>query len=154
MYKQTLSSFEKIKIFLTEYFFGYGIYYTMLRILAGPLIFLIGLNQYLSGSTKAGISYSGVMMFFGVYYLLKPLLTILTQKSWFDNFNLNYIITENLIIIESDKSKSELNYSNLKSILKRNSYYALKTKSKQGIYLPVRLLEPHEIEILDSVKTN
>ena len=82
------------------------------------------------------------------------MIIILTQKSWFQNFDLVYTINPDNIIIESDKSKSELDYSDLKTVLKRKTYYALKTKSKQGIYLPIKLLESNEIDILNKLQKN
>ena len=154
MKKQNLSQFEKIKIFLNEYYFGYGILFSILRIIGGPLILIMGLNQYFNGNTKAGIGYSGFMIFFGIYYLLKPLIIIFTQKAWFKNFDLDYEIKPEKIIIHSGKSKSELDYSELKTVLKRKTYFVLKTNSKQGVYLPIKLLEPTEISILNKLKKN
>lgn len=152
--KQSLTKLEKIKIFLNEYYFGYGIFFSILRIIGGPLILIIGLNLYFNGNEKTEIGYSGFMIIFGVYYLLKPVIIILTQKSWFKNFDLNYKIEPEKIIVQSDKSKSELDYSELKTVLKRKTYFALKTKSKQGIYLPITNLEPTEIDILNKLKKN
>ena len=113
--KSNISQLEKIKIFLNEYYFGYGIFFSILRIIGGPLILTMGLNQYFNGNTKFGIGYSGFMIFFGIYYLLKPLIIVLTQKSWFQNFDLEYKIQPEKIIIQSEKSKSELDYSELKN---------------------------------------
>tara|TARA_R110002167_G_scaffold265566_1_gene472313 strand:+ start:226 stop:690 length:465 start_codon:yes stop_codon:yes gene_type:complete len=151
---QKITQSEKIKIFLNEYYFGYGTYYSILRIVAGPLILIMGFYMYMNGNSKPGISYSGFMMFFGVYYLLKPFITILTQKAWFKNFDHNYHIQSDKIIIQSGKSKSELDYSELEKVLKRKTYFALKTKSKQGIYLPFKNLETDEIYILSRLKKN
>nr|WP_242528059.1 YcxB family protein [Muricauda sp. CAU 1633] len=92
------------------------------------------------------------MVLFGFYYLLKPLVIILTQKSWYKNFDLDYKIEPDKIIVQSGKSKSELDYSDLKKVLKRKTYFALKTKSDQGIYLPIKLLSPNETEILNKLK--
>lgn len=154
MENSKLSRFEKMKIFLNEYYFGYGIYYSILRIIGGPLILLMGFNLYFNGNTKPGISYSGFVIFFGIYYTLKPWIIVLTQKAWFKNFDLDYKIEPEKIIIQSEKSKSELDYSELNTVLKRKTYFALKTKSKQGIYLPIKLLEPTELEILNKLKNN
>lgn len=154
MNKEKLSQFDRIKIFLNEYYFGYGIFFSILRIIGGPLILIMGLNLYFIGNTKPGIGYSGFMIFFGIYYLLKPLIIILTQKAWFKNFDLDYEIQSEKIIIQSDNSKSELDCSELKTVLKRKTYFALKTKSKQGIYLPIKLLESAEIDILNKLKKN
>ncbi|MBQ4822780.1 YcxB family protein [Aquimarina sp. MMG016] len=152
MSKLNISKSEKIKIFLNEYYFGYGIFYSILRIVCGPLILLMGLNQYFDESAKFGTNYSGIFIIFGIYYILRPLITILTKNSWFENFDLDYSIEPEKIIIKSDKSKSELDYSELDKILKRKSYFALKTKSKQGIYLPIKSLNQAEVKILDGLK--
>jgi hypothetical protein len=152
--KSNLSQLGKIKIFLNEYYFGYGIFFSILRIIGGPLILIMGLNLYFNGSTKSGIGYSGFMIFFGIYYLLKPFIIVLTQKAWFKNFDLEYKIQPEKIIIQSEKSKSELDYSELQTVLKRKTYFALKTNSKQGIYLPIKLLELTEIEILNKLIKN
>jgi len=151
---EKLSKLEKVKIFLNEYYFGYGVYFSIIRIIGGPLIFFMGLNLYFNSYTKPGIGYSGFMILFGIYYCLKPLVIILTQRTWFKNFDLSYMIEPEKIIIQSSKSRSELDYSDLKTILKRKTYFTLKTKSKQGIYLPIRLLEPTEIDILNKLKNN
>lgn len=152
--KQNLTQFEKIKIFLNEYYFGYGIFFSTVRIIGGPLILLMGLYLYFIANTKLGIGYCGFMIFFGIYYSLKPIIIVFTQKAWFKNFDLCYEIQTEKIIIKSGKSKSELDYSELQTVLKRKTYFALKTKSKQGIYLPIKLLEKTEIDILNKLKKN
>ena len=154
MNKQKITRIEKINIFLNEYFFGYGIYYSILRIIGGPLILIIGFNLYFNGNSKPGIGYAGFMIFFGIYYLLKPLIIVLTQKAWFNNIDSDCEIQPEKIIITSGKSKSELDYSELETVLKRKTYFALKTKSKQGIYLPIKLLDANEIDILNNLKKN
>ena len=154
MKKQNLSHFEKVKIFLNEYFFGYGLFSSIMRTIGGPLILIMGFNMYFDGNTKEEIGYAGFMIIFGIYYMLKPIIIILTQKAWFKNFELDYEIQPEKIIIKSGKSSSELNYSELKTILKRKTYFTLKTNSKQGIYLPIKLLEPNEIDILNKLKKN
>lgn len=68
----------------------------------------MSLNLYFNGNTKPGIGYSGFMTIFGIYYLLKPLIILLTQKTWFKNFELDYEIHPEKIIINSGKGKSEL----------------------------------------------
>ncbi|WP_373060307.1 hypothetical protein [Zunongwangia sp. H14] len=152
MKTQHLSQFDRIKIFLNEYFFGYGVFFTIVRLIGGPLILIMGLNLYFTGDTKLGVGYAGFMIAFGIYYILKPLIIILTKKSWFQNFDLSYKIEPDKIVVQSEKSKSDLDYSDLVSILKRKTYYALRTKSKQGIYLPIKYLEPAELSILDGQK--
>ncbi len=152
MNNQKLLLSEKIKIFLNEYYFGYGIFYCILRIISGPLILIIGLNLYFNGNTKLGVSYSGVFVVFGIYYMLRPLIILLTKKSWVKNFDFDYSINSEKIVLQSGKSKSELNYSEVDKVLKRKTYFVIRTKSKQGIYLPIKNLESAEVEILNGMK--
>ncbi|MBT0608797.1 hypothetical protein [Aequorivita echinoideorum] len=154
MNKEKITQFDRIKIFLYEYYFGYGIYFSVLRIIGGPLILMIGFYLYFIAKTRFGISYGGFMIFFGIYYLLKPLILILTRKAWFRNFDLDYRIENEKIIIKSDKSKSGLDFSDLKTVKKRKAYFALKTISKQQFYLPIKYLKPSEIDILNNLKNN
>jgi len=148
MQKIALSKFEKIKIFLNEYYFGYGFFYSILRIVSGPLIIFLGLNQYTDKSTESGDNYALLFIIFGIYFILRPLISVLSKSSWLKNFDLDYTIEPEKIIIKSGKSKSELDYSDIAKVLERKSYFTLKTTSKQGIYLPIKNLEPSEIKIL------
>jgi len=147
MKKGDLTKKDKILIFLNEYYFGYGILFSLLRVLAGPFILYIGINQYINGNYKALL-----MIAFGIYYLFQPLILILKQKSWFENFELDYEINPEKMIIKSNKSKSELDYSEFITVRERKKYFVLRTKSKQGIYLPTKLLESNEIDILNTLK--
>lgn len=152
MKTRQLSKSEKIKIFLNEYYFGYTVFFSILRLIGGPLILAMGLNLYLTGVSKPGVDYAVFMVAFGIYYSLKPLIIIVTRKAWLKNRDLSYRIEPDKIVVQSDRSKSDLDHSELVSVLRRKTYYALKTKSKQIIYLPIKLLEPAEMTILDGLK--
>ncbi|WP_299623689.1 YcxB family protein [uncultured Tenacibaculum sp.] len=147
MKSKGLSKTQKNKIFLEEYYFGYGVFYTLLRILAGPLILIIGYNLYTPGNYK-GLLFIG----FGVYYTLQPLILLISSKTWFERFDLNYTVTPNKLIIATEKSKSELDYSEFRDLKKRKNYYVLITKHKQTIHLPFEILNQEEIEILEKLK--
>lgn len=149
MKHQKISRYEKIKIFLHEYYLGYGVLFSLLRMLGGPLIVIMGLSQYHNSTTKPSVGYAGFMILFGIYYILKPLFILLTQKAWFQNLDIDYTLEPEKIILQAAHSKSEIAYSDLKSVLKRKSYYALKTHTKQGIYLPLKYLTPTEVELLN-----
>lgn len=154
MKQQQLSQSEKIKIFLNEYYFGYGPFYSFMRIIGGPVILGTGLHLYQNAPAKFGVGYGGFMIAFGGYYLLNPLIIMLTQKAWFKNFDLTYLIEDEKITVMSGKSRSELDYSEFVTVLKRKTYFTLKTKSKQALYLPLTLLESNEIAILENLSRN
>jgi len=154
MKNQKLSKLEIAKIFLNEYYFGYGIPYMTLRLIAGPLILIIGINQYTNGNTKAGIGYAGFMIFFGVYYTLKPIIVLLYSKSWYDNFDVEVSIETDKLLLQKGKIKSEVDYSEIVKTHKRKTYYKLSLSSKQELYLPTKNLETTEFEILENLIAN
>lgn len=154
MKQQQLSQSEKIKIFLNEYYFGYGHFYSFMRIIGGPVILGAGLHLCLNAPAAFGVGYGGFMIVFGGYYLLNPLIIMLTQKAWFKNFDLTYLIEDEKITVLSGKSRSELDYSEFVTVLKRKTYFKLKTKSKQALYLPLALLESNEIAVLENLRRN
>ncbi|TJY36001.1 hypothetical protein [Pontimicrobium aquaticum] len=139
------------KIFLNEYYFGYGIPYMILRLSAGPLILIMGINQYTNGNTKAGIGYAGFMIFFGVYYMLKPFIVLLYLKSWYNNFDVEVSIQADKLLLQKGKIKSEVDYSEIDKAHKRKAYYKLSLSSKQELYLPTKNLETSELKILENL---
>lgn len=154
MNKNKISEFEKIKIFLNEYYFGYGFYYTILRLIAGPLILIMGIHMYSNGNSEPGLTEPKFLILFGLYYILQPIIRIVTKKEWFKNFDLDYTITPEKIIVKSAMSKSELDFSEFTSISKRKTYFVFKFKSKQGICIPLSYLDENEIDILNELKIN
>jgi hypothetical protein len=151
---QKLSKLEIAKIFLNEYYFGYGIAYMTLRLLAGPLILIMGISQYTNGNTKAGVGYAGFMIFFGIYYMLKPIIVLLYSKSWYNNFDVEVSIEADKLFLQKGKIKSEVDFSEIERTHKRKTYYKLSLSSKQGLYLPTKNLEQQELEILENLIAN
>lgn len=154
MRRAELSRREKIQIFLNEYYLGYGFVFSFLRIAGGPLVTAMGSYLYLHEPPKPGMSYAGFMIIFGIYYSLKPIILILTRKAWFKNFDLGYHFEAEKLIIRSGKSMTDLAYADLAAVLKRKNYFAVRMRSKQTLYLPVKSLKPEEIYILEGLKKN
>ncbi|MCB9224986.1 MAG: YcxB family protein [Crocinitomicaceae bacterium] len=150
MIKQEFPKSEKVKIFLNEYYFGYGSYHTFVRIFGGPITLALGIYLYLYKFDQQE-AFAIFTIIYSIYYILKPLFIILKRKDWFENFDQDYTIEPDKLIIQKGNSRSELDYSEFELRLKRKTYYVLKTKAKQAIYFPKSLLEPYEIEILDKL---
>ena len=91
---ETLYRKEKIKMFLQDYYFGYGKWITVLRLIGGLGLILIGLDLYKKGFDKFSVAYSGFCLIYGIYMILKPYLWII--------FRLDNYKTENVEIKVSD----------------------------------------------------
>lgn len=150
---QKIIKYEAIKIFLYEYYFGYGVYLAIQRLIGGPLILIIGINLYITSTAKASIGYAGFVIFFSIYYILKPFVLVLTQKGWFQNSEVDFNIKPDKFIITTGKSVSELDFSDVVSVKKRKTYFAVKTSTKQSFYLPIKYLEASEIDVLNKLIT-
>lgn len=154
MKENNLTKTEKIRIFLKDYYLGQGIYFSIQRIIGGPIILIAGIYLYLNGTDRSDLSYSGFMIFFGIYYILKPFIFILSKKEYFKNFDLNYQLEAEKIILKADKSQSEIAYADFKKVFERNNYFGLRTHANQTIYLCKNQLDPQEINLIKSLKKN
>ena len=154
MKENNLTKTEKIKIFLKEYYLGQGTYFSIQRIIGGPIILFAGIYMYLNGDNRSALSYSGFMIFFGIYYTVKPLIFILTNKGYFNNFDLNYQLESDKIILKADKSKSEIAYVDFKKVFERDSYFGLQTKANQTIYICKNKLDQKETNLIKALVLN
>ena len=76
---KTLYRKEKISMFLLDYYYGHEKWLTILRLIGGPLLILIGLDLYNKGFDKTSVVYSGFCIVLGVFMILKPYMWILFQ---------------------------------------------------------------------------
>jgi len=148
MIKDTIDFKDKIKMFLNEYYFGYGPLISLIRVLSGPLLIYMAINK------KGDSSYSIFTLVFGIYFIIRPLILILTQKKFFEELDRKVDILDSKVIVESGESRAEISYNDFKKILKRKKYYVLRTHANQSIYIPNYKLNKGESEILNKVKSN
>jgi hypothetical protein len=151
MKKIQLKKTEKIKIFLNEYYFGFGNWVTILRMFGGPFMLLMGMFLYNFGQNKIHIAYGGALILFGFYYFIRPVMFIWMRKEWLKRETVFFEFSPDKLVIQVDKSTSELDYSELKSIKSRKSYYAFTTKDNQSIYFPKYYLDPQDEEKINTL---
>jgi len=154
MKTNSLTENEKKRIFLSEYYFGYGILISILRFLGGPLILGLGLYFLSEQNDNNLISYNGFMILYGIYYILKPIIFLYTKKEYFDNFDLEFKFEPERLILRKNLIKSEVDYSEFKKVIERDHYFILKLSTKQSIHICKNQLNDAEYEIINLIKRN
>lgn len=149
MNKIHLSRPKRVKMFLHEYYFGQKGPITFIRLVMGPVLPLIGMDLYNNAQDKFGIAYAGFCIAFGIYYILKPALWILSHWKAFKTIDFQLELTSEVIRITEEKGHCELELSGFKNIWKRKFYFALATDTHQKIYLPNECLSSQEINTLE-----
>jgi len=74
---KTLYRKEKIRMLLHDYYFGYGKWIALIRLIGGPGLILIGLDLYRKGFDKFSVAFSGFCLLYGLYIIFKPYLLVL-----------------------------------------------------------------------------
>ena len=145
---------EKISMFLKDYYFGHSNWITILRLIGGPLLILIGLDLYRKGFDKFSVAYSGFCILYGVYMIFKPYLWILFRLDNFKTENLEINVNDDLMIIRDDKNESKIGFETFKKILNKNDYFSFVISNSQRIRIPKRLFDNEEQEIIQKkIKT-
>jgi hypothetical protein len=112
---------EKIKMFLQDYYFGYGKWITILRLIGGPGLILIGLDLYKKGFDKISVAYSGFCLLYGVYMIFKPYLWVLFRLDNYKTENIDVKVNTDFLLLADDKNESKIGFETFKKILDKKS---------------------------------
>ncbi|MGB1207222.1 MAG: YcxB family protein [Chitinophagales bacterium] len=134
-----LNRAERRKVFLLQYYFGYGIFVTVTRIIVGPLLLLVGLMMIKKGSTFSLI-YGGASIAYSFYYMMRPWLQVLFRTR-FNPTHLDVELLENSIKLTDELGSSEINFDSFTQVYKKGNYVIMKMKNMQVLYFPMHLIE-------------
>ena len=134
-----LSPFERRKIFLLQYYFGYGLFVAVTRIVVGPLLLLVGLMMIKKGTTFSLI-YGGAAIAYSFYYMMRPWLQLLF-RSHFEPTKLDVELLESSIKLTDELGTSEISVDSFTQVSKRGNYIIMKMKNMQVLYFPMHLIE-------------
>ena len=148
-----LSKKERINIYLKEYYFRPKAFVRYLRMLGGPIIFLISLYNYYYSSNELVSSLSGFTIVYGLYYTLKPLIIILAKPQLFQAYNFDFNTTKTAFNLQEDDNTSTLQHSFFTSVRRWKTFYALRTDKNQVLHLPINQLNDSEKAQLDKLIT-
>jgi len=134
-----LTRAERMKIFLLQYYFGYGLFVSITRILVGPLLLLVGLMMIKKGSTFSLI-YGGASIAYSLYYMLRPWLQLLFRIH-FEPTTLEVELFDESIKLTDESGFSEIRFDSFTKVYKRGNYLIMKMKNLQVLYFPMHLIE-------------
>lgn len=155
MIVKTLYRKEKIRLFLLDYYFGYSKWVTLVRLIGGPGLILIGLDLYKKGFDKFSVAYSGFCLLFGVYMIFKPYLLVLFQLDNYKTENVDIKVGVDFLLLKDDKNESKIGFETFKKIIHKQSYFSFVFSKSQRLRIPKRLIENDEQEIiLNRIKTH
>jgi hypothetical protein len=141
---KTLYRKEKINMFLKDYYFGFGRWITILRLIGGPLLILIGLDLYKKGFDKFSVAYSGFCILYGVYMIFKPYLWVLFRLDNYKTENVDIEVGDDFLRIKDDKNESKIGFETFIKILEKKDYFSFVINKSQRLRIPKRLLEIDE----------
>jgi len=148
----TLTPSVRKQIFLLQYYFGYGRFITITRLFVGPLLLLVGLISITSES-KFSIIYGGGCIFYSLYYIAKPWLTVLFYPKRFEVTKFMVEITDTDFMIADSMGKSQIALDSFQWIGQKGQFIILQLDQVQSIYLPIRQLSAEQKQYLQQALT-
>ena len=146
---------EKIRMFLKDYYFGYGNLITILRLVGGPLLILIGMKVFNLGLDKLAIAYSGFAFLYGAYMIFKPYLWVLFRLDSFKTEKVKIEIDTNFLVIKDQQNESKIGFDTFKKILDQKSYFSFVISKSQRLRLPKSLIDKDQQVIIENrIKTH
>jgi hypothetical protein len=151
---KTLQRKEKISMFLQDYYFGYSNWITILRLIGGPLLILIGLDLYRKEFDKFSVAYSGFCILYGVYIILKPFLWILFHLDNYKTENVDIKVYEDFLIIKDGKNESKIGFETFRKIIDKRDYFSFVISKSQRLRIPKRFFDNEDQELIQKkIKT-
>lgn len=152
---KTLYRKEKIKMFLQDYYFGNNKWITILRLIGGPGLILIGIDLYQRGFDKFSIAYSGFCILYGIYMIFKPYIWILNRLDNYKTENVEIKVNHDFLLLKDDQNESKIGFETFKNIFEKKYYFSFVVSKSQRLRVPKRLIENKEQEIIKSrIKTH
>ncbi len=148
---KTLYRREKISMFLMDYYYGHEKWMTILRVIGGPLIILIGIELYKEGFDKISVAYSGFCILFGVYMIIKPFMLILFQLDNFKTENVDIKFFDDFLTIKDEQNEFKIGFKTIKKISDKQHYFLFVISRTQRLRIPKRLIENDEQEIVRNI---
>lgn len=146
---------EKIKMFLQDYYFGYRKWITILRLVGGLGLILIGLDLYKKGFDKFSVAYSGFCLLYGIYMVFKPYLWVLFSLDNYKTENVEIKVSDDFLLLKDEQNESKIGFDTFKKIFEKKSFFSFMISKSQRLRIPKRLIANEEQEIVrNRIKTH
>lgn len=140
---------EKERMFVREYYFGYGFLGSINRIILGPVLVFAGIYLLVKNAEEYDWIYAILCLLFGLMSIIKPYLAVAANKKGFGEENLNVTVDKENINIEDSKNYvSKLSFDSIMDIKERKTYLAIIFNKKQRIQIPKRLFSEKALNII------
>lgn len=131
-------------MFINDYYVGQSGWVTIMRFVGGPTLVSLGIYMY-QGSGKFGAAYGAFCFVYGVYYMLKPAIWILSRAAAFKTVSVDIEVSELTI-----KIKDEVSFDKFSKIERRKGYYIFKLPNLTNVFIPTELLSSDQQLIIDT----
>jgi hypothetical protein len=148
MSKIIIGDKEQHQIYLYNYYFWQNTFTGTLRLFGGPMMILLAIWFYVTG-TQNPIVYGSILLAYGLYYLLRPFISIYINREKLDFGVFEVTMSSVGINIESDNGLQTYEYTDFKKIAKYKQWYALYFDKKSVLVLPSNQLSKEEQEQLN-----
>lgn len=135
-------------MFLMDYYYGHEKWMTILRLIGGPLLILIGYELYTSGTDKISVAYSGFCILFGVYMIIKPYLWILFRLDNFKTEDVDIKISDDSLTIKDQHNEFNIGFETIKKVFEKQHYFLFVVSKTQRLRIPKRIIQDEEQEIV------
>ncbi len=148
----TLTKSQRVSIYLKEYYGTKRPISRYIRLFGGPVILIISFYNYYYSDVKWISALSGFTIVFGLYYIVKPFLTIFAKPRLFDGYSFDFNITSENITLSEDGNTSILQHSVFETAQEWTTFFALRTDKNQVLHLPKEQLSDAEISQLKDLE--
>ena len=138
----TLTKADYKSFFTYQYFFGAKSIRRYIRLFAGPILVLLGINFLYNDDNRFGIAFGGFCLGYGIYYTLKPFLFILIKK--FPNETFTYNFSLDTLHIQDSISNTLLDLKEF-PIQKNSKYYFILLENGSLIFFPKNKLSREDV---------
>lgn len=145
-----LYRYDRIGMFLTDYYIGQSRTEQVVRLFIGPALIFLGYSIYERTSENVEIAYGAFCLMLGTYYVLKPLFWVLTRWRNYNEVDMEVELTGTAIKLKEKNKELHIKFSEVKKVMERKTYYSLLLKDEQKLYLPIKSLTEEEQSILEN----
>lgn len=146
-----LTSSEKKRAYLLQYYFDTNPLFIILRLIGGPCIIGLGLYFLFYGNFTP-ILFFIICLLYGIYYICKPFVNLKLYATYFTNECFEFEMSKDYISITSEDNISEFSWKDMRKILKFKTFYIFIFQDKSRIILPSEQLDSSQIDNIEEIK--
>ena len=133
---KTVTSKEKISMYLIEYYFGYNKFITPLRIVGGPFFIVMGFVLLYKNTSENTIYAVGFSFLLGIFALLRPYLQILSRIENYKTEDIDIKVNNEGLTVIQKNAKSQIKFNSCIGIKERKKHYVFIFDKLNRVQIP------------------